>query len=512
MSKIETFTAVRIIPRESDFLNRRVGNLGEIFYDREFDTLRLFDSTVKGGLSLARADFSNIAVDTFRDKIVESNVSTVVYNVTVTGPDPDDSTLSNKYNLNAIYNPEPNFVVGYTYIFVQDDLTNVYFPNGNNTTPNPHPLNFSADNINGELDGGTSYTTNVKYFLDSNEVTQAVYNSEAFNTATSRQVRILVTNSTPAILYYWCSNHQNMGNSIAVADPGIGEGGSRVTVSEENPEDPENGNLWLDMTTGYLYVYINDGDTEQWIQPAFPTFSGSYNDLTDLPVLSKVSETGSYEDILNTPSIPEKVSELDNDRAFLTEVPESISSSVFSTDSTLLVDADQGLINTHTLSQVSASDSQALVWNDGNSRWQPGLINAVNNLTVSGDITISGTTILQQTVEKMATLADPSATSNIDFEQGSVWFLYGMTTDFTVNFTNVPSSIDSAITIVLLLNQGATAYLPNQVQIDGATQTIQWQDGIEPSPNNESTDVISFTLINTGSTWEVLGSITTYSS
>jgi hypothetical protein len=116
-------------------------------------------------------------------------------------------------------------VVGYTYVFVQDNQTNVFFPNANGTTPNPHPLNFSADNLSGERAGGTSYLTNVRYFLDGVSVTQAVYNSAAFNTATSRQVWITVTNSTPATLYYWCWNHQAMGSEIAVADPGSGTGG-----------------------------------------------------------------------------------------------------------------------------------------------------------------------------------------------------------------------------------------------------------------------------------------------
>jgi plastocyanin len=52
-----------------------------------------------------------------------------------------------------------------------------------------------------------------------------VYNSAAFNTASSRQVWITVTNSTPSTLYYWCYNHVAMGNEIAVADPGSGSGG-----------------------------------------------------------------------------------------------------------------------------------------------------------------------------------------------------------------------------------------------------------------------------------------------
>jgi hypothetical protein len=222
MARIPIFDAIRIIPRDDEFLNRKLGSRGEIFYDGESNSLRLYDGRVAGGIGLAKADLTNVDNELFRAKSVESKVSTVVYTVTITGPQGGDT--GNKYNLNSVYRPIPNFVVGYTYVFVQDNFTNVFFPNANGTTPNPHPLNFSADNLSGLLGGGTSYLTDVRYFLNGNPVTQAVYNSSAFNTATSRQVWITVTNSTPSTLYYWCYNHLAMGNEIAVADPGSGSG------------------------------------------------------------------------------------------------------------------------------------------------------------------------------------------------------------------------------------------------------------------------------------------------
>jgi len=229
MAKISIFDAIRILPRESEFLDRKVGSRGEIFYDRDSNSLRLFDGVDQGGSLIARADLANVSVNLFRNKSVESRLATVVYTVTVAGPQGQD--LGNKYNLNGVYRPIPNFVVGYTYVFVQDDQTNVYFPNANGTTLNPHPLNFSADNLSGLLGGGTSYLINVRYSLNGETVTQAVYNSTAFNTATSRQVAITITNSTPSTLYYWCWNHSAMGNSISVADPGSGTGSSQNVFS-----------------------------------------------------------------------------------------------------------------------------------------------------------------------------------------------------------------------------------------------------------------------------------------
>jgi hypothetical protein len=285
MAKIPVLDALRIIPREAEFLNRKSGLRGEIFYDQTANTLRIYNGASTGGLNLARGDLANVPNSDFRSKSVAAKLSTVTYQVTITGPQGADT--GNKYNLNGIYRPILNFVVGYTYVFIQDNPTNVYFPNANGTTVNQHPLNFSSDNLSGNNGGGTSYLVDVQYYLDNVSVTQAVYNSNMFATATARQVRITVTNSTPALLYYWCWNHLAMGNSIAVADPGSGTGsGSSVSVDDTAPSSPSPGNLWLDTNTGILYVYFDDGDSEQWIQPVFP-----YPDTTNLATVSYVNST-----------------------------------------------------------------------------------------------------------------------------------------------------------------------------------------------------------------------------
>ena len=56
-----TLNSVRIIPRASDFLDRKLGVRGEIFFDQTTNTLRLYDGQVTGGIQLAKADFSNIS-------------------------------------------------------------------------------------------------------------------------------------------------------------------------------------------------------------------------------------------------------------------------------------------------------------------------------------------------------------------------------------------------------------------------------------------------------------------
>lgn len=40
----------------------------------------------------------------------------------------------------------------------------------------------------------------------------------------------------------------------------------RVAADSTKPGSPSNGDGWLDISTGSLYIYINDGDSAQWVQ------------------------------------------------------------------------------------------------------------------------------------------------------------------------------------------------------------------------------------------------------
>lgn len=53
-------------------------------------------------------------------------------------------------------------------------------------------------------------------------------------------------------------------------------------------------------------------------------FTNNYNDLTNKPSLAPVATTGSYNDLTDKPSIPTKVSELDNDLGFTNDYNELI--------------------------------------------------------------------------------------------------------------------------------------------------------------------------------------------
>lgn len=74
MAQIPALDGIRIIPRESDFLDRKSGSRGEIFYDKSANTLRLYDGSVAGGIKLARTDLINISNSDFAAKAVAAGV------------------------------------------------------------------------------------------------------------------------------------------------------------------------------------------------------------------------------------------------------------------------------------------------------------------------------------------------------------------------------------------------------------------------------------------------------
>jgi plastocyanin len=92
MAKIPVLDAIRIIPREADFLDRRSGNRGEIFYDQTANTLRLYDGVAAGGVNLAKASLANVSNTDFLAKAIAAGVGAGSGNfeLTIAG---DDSTI-----------------------------------------------------------------------------------------------------------------------------------------------------------------------------------------------------------------------------------------------------------------------------------------------------------------------------------------------------------------------------------------------------------------------------------
>ena len=150
---------------------------------------------------------------------------------------------SNKYTLNGIRQDSIALTIGKTYIFDQSDSSN-----------SGHPLRLSttADGTHGS---GTEYTTGV--------------------TITSNQTQIIVSSSTPSILYYYCSNHSGMGGNIITTPLAYTRQTNQITynVPVTMPSSPTNENMTFSGSATQLY-------TLTWASPSSGTL--------DLPVGTSV--------------------------------------------------------------------------------------------------------------------------------------------------------------------------------------------------------------------------------
>lgn len=134
-----------------------------------------------------------------------------------------------------------------------------------------------------------------------------------------------------------------------------------------------------------------------------------------------------------------------------------------------------------------------------------------NISNIVSDVTMSGTVTLTKTTDVIGTKLDATGVVTHDCSSNTVFYHSSIDGNFTANFTNIPTTNDRAINVILILDQGGIAYIPTAVQIASSAQTIKWLGAAgAPSGNANQVDIVSFSLIRTGNSWTVLGSLTTY--
>lgn len=138
---------------------------------------------------------------------------------------------------------------------------------------------------------------------------------------------------------------------------------------------------------------------------------------------------------------------------------------------------------------------------------------ADNDITIfgGGQVIFPGHTVFQQTSEVLN--SGVQATSSIvtyDFSTGQTWYHSNITDNYTADFINLPITDNRILKAKIVIPQGATAFAPTNLRIDGITQSIRWKSGTySTSPNN--LDVVEFNFIRTGNFWyQVYGEINTF--
>ena len=137
------------------------------------------------------------------------------------------------------------------------------------------------------------------------------------------------------------------------------------------------------------------------------------------------------------------------------------------------------------------------------------------NLSITGTSNLGGLNLsnlatFQQTTDIMNQKTGATGTVTHNFQTGAVYYHSSVADNFTVNLTNVPTTGNRTIVVPIIIEQGPSAYIANQFQIDGVFQTVNWLSNTIPVGTANAIDVVGFTLIRTTSDWKVLGQLASY--
>lgn len=172
------------------------------------------------------------------------------------------------------------------------------------------------------------------------------------------------------------------------------------------------------------------------------------------------------------------------------------------------VDANVGLLH---LGNISTNANLGAFQTYANT----GFVTARANIEIinAGNLNVTGVTNVAPISEKFVSNTNPALAANvtIDFSQTAIVYVSGATGNITANVQNfnIPSGTISCVTV--WMSQGATPYIANLIQINSSIRTINWQGStIAPPGNANKQDVISFTILNNGGTYTVLGQLATF--
>jgi hypothetical protein len=136
---------------------------------------------------------------------------------------------------------------------------------------------------------------------------------------------------------------------------------------------------------------------------------------------------------------------------------------------------------------------------------------ASSSTTIDGPLIVNNTATLKQITEVLNTKTTATGIVTHDFSTGTIFYHTSPSANFTIDFTNVPTTNDRTVVLTVIIVQGATPYISNAIRINGGSNlTIRWLNGIIPTGTANQVDTITFVLTRVSSTWTVLASLSTF--
>lgn len=113
--------------------------------------------------------------------------------------------------------------------------------------------------------------------------------------------------------------------------------------------------------------------------------------------------------------------------------------------------------------------------------------------------------------EKIVNVSNATGVVVHDTTTTATWVHSSISANFTVNFTNVPTTNNQIMNFTLICLQGGVARYPSACQINSASATINWLENTVPSPTANKKEFYTFSILRTSAgSWLVFGSMTTF--
>ena len=381
-----------------------------------------------------------------------------------------------------------------------------------------------VDGVNGTIDA--SNLTGALPAIDGSALTGVTVSSLAFANVTGTPTTIAGYGITDA----YTKTEVDNAITSSVLPAGSTQSIDIVAADSTVLVDSVNGTLNATTLTGALPAI--DGSALTGVASAFSDLTGTPTTIAGYGITDAYTQTQVDTAITNATS------------SIVIPSGSSQSIDVVAADSTLLVDSVNGTLNSSALTKpIELDDTEEVRFGTDNDMqiYHSGVTGVVKNTT--GTLVLQGpivriqdagssqsafsaadgvatlyhtnTAVLNTTAggiqiekgveEKFATLTGSTGVVAHDCDNGHVFYHTGASGDITANFTNLGLTAEYATNVTVIINQGATPYEVTAVQIGGAAQTINWQGGSQPTGNANGIDSFSFTILNDGGTYVVLG-------
>ena len=136
--------------------------------------------------------------------------------------------------------------------------------------------------------------------------------------------------------------------------------------------------------------------------------------------------------------------------------------------------------------------------------------NAIFGNITGSNLRLAGSSFFGPVKESFAAKSSATGTVTHDCVTSSIFYHTSPSANWTANFTNLNLSASYATSVTMVISQSGTAYLPTAVQIEAVGQTLNWQGNTTPSGTANRNNVATFSILNNGGTYIVLGQLVSF--